>query len=218
MIYYFAYARVSTEEQELERQIQAIKMYCPEIRENNIFIDKATGRNFERPNYQMMKGIIERMATEENPAELIIEEFDRLGRDKKLIQEELRWFKEHHTRVRILNLPTTLVDIPGDSSYLLEMVQNILIEVMGTLAEEELRMRKKRQMEGIEIARQKGKYKGRKPIHIDERAFIDKYSRWKKGEITAVEAMRLLEIKANTFYRRVALYEKSGQVNPLEAG
>ena len=98
------------------------------------------------------------------------------------------------------------------------MVQNILIEVMGTLAEEELRMRKKRQMEGIEIAKQQGKYKGRKPIQIDEKAFIDKYSRWKKGEITAVEAMRLLEIKANTFYRRVALYEKSGQINPVEAG
>lgn len=215
---YFAYARVSTEEQDLERQIQAIRKYCPQIKDELFFKDKATGKDFERPKYQLMKSIIETIVDEENPAELIIEEFDRLGRDKKLIQEELRWFKEHHTRVRILNLPTTLVDIPGNSSYLLEMVQNILIEVMGTIAEEELRMRKKRQMEGIEIARQKGKYKGRKPIHIDERAFIDKYSRWKKGEITAVEAMRLLEIKANTFYRRVALYEKSGQVNPLEAG
>lgn len=214
MIFNFAYARVSTDEQETERQKQAIKEYCPEIEEKDIFIDKATGKNFDRPSYQLMKSIIERVSTEENQVELIIEEFDRLGRNKQQIQEELRWFKEHHTRVRILNLPTTLVDVPGDSSYLLEMVQNILIEVMGTIAEEELRMRKKRQMEGIEIARQKGKYRGRKPVQIEEKAFLDKYARWRKGEITAVEAMRLLGVKANTFYRRVALYEESGQVNP----
>lgn len=214
MIFNFAYARVSTDEQETERQKQAIKEYCPEIEEKDIFIDKATGKNFDRPSYQLMKSIIERVSTEENQVELIIEEFDRLGRNKQQIQEELRWFKEHHTRVRILNLPTTLVDVPGDSSYLLEMVQNILIEVMGTIAEEELRMRKKRQMEGIEIARQQGKYRGRKPVQIEEKAFLDKYARWRKGEITAVEAMRLLGVKANTFYRRVALYEESGQVNP----
>ncbi len=214
MIFNFAYARVSTDEQETERQKQAIKEYCPEIEEKDIFIDKATGKNFDRPSYQLMKSIIERVSTEENQVELIIEEFDRLGRNKQQIQEELRWFKEHHTRVRILNLPTTLVDVPGDSSYLLEMVQNILIEVMGTIAEEELRMRKKRQMEGIEIARQKGKYRGRKPVQIEEKAFLDKYARWRKGEITAAEAMRLLGVKANTFYRRVALYEESGQVNP----
>ena len=214
MIFNFAYARVSTDEQETERQKQAIKEYCPEIEEKDIFIDKAAGKNFDRPSYQLMKSIIERVSTEENQVELIIEEFDRLGRNKQQIQEELRWFKEHHTRVRILNLPTTLVDVPGDSSYLLEMVQNILIEVMGTIAEEELRMRKKRQMEGIEIARQQGKYRGRKPVQIEEKAFLDKYTRWRKGEITAVEAMRLLGVKANTFYRRVALYEESGRVNP----
>lgn len=214
MIFNFAYARVSTDEQETERQKQAIKEYCPEIEEKDIFIDKATGKNFDRPSYQLMKSIIERVSTEENQVELIIEEFDRLGRNKQQIQEELRWFKEHHTRVRILNLPTTLVDVPGDSSYLLEMVQNILIEVMGTIAEEGLRMRKKRQMEGIEIARQQGKYRGRKPVQIEEKAFLDKYARWRKGEITAAQAMRLLGVKANTFYRRVALYEESGQVNP----
>ena len=214
MIFNFAYARVSTDEQETERQKQAIKEYCPEIEEKDIFIDKATGKNFDRPSYQLMKSIIERVSTEENQVELIIEEFDRLGRNKQQIQEELRWFKEHHTRVRILNLPTTLVDVPGDSSYLLEMVQNILIEVMGTIAEEELRMRKKRQMEGIEIARQQGTYRGRKPVQIEEKAFLDKYARWRKGEITAAEAMRLLGVKANTFYRRVALYEESGRVNP----
>lgn len=214
MIFNFAYARVSTDEQETERQKQAIKEYCPEIEEKDIFIDKATGKNFDRPSYQLMKSIIERVSTEENQVELIIEEFDRLGRNKQQIQEELRWFKEHHTRVRILNLPTTLVDVPGDSSCLLEMVQNILIEVMGTIAEEELRMRKKRQMEGIEIARQQGKYRGRKPVQIEEKAFLDKYARWRKGEITAAEAMRLLGVKANTFYRRVALYEESGRVNP----
>ena len=213
MIFNFAYARVSTDEQETERQKQAIKEYCPEIEEKDIFIDKATGKNFDRLSYQLMKSIIERVSTEENQVELIIEEFDRLGRNKQQIQEELRWFKEHHTRVRILNLPTTLVDVPGDSSYLLEMVQNILIEVMGTIAEEELRMRKKRQMEGIEIARQQGKYRGRKPVQIEEKAFLDKYARWRKGEITAAEAMRLLGVKANTFYRRVALYEESGRVN-----
>lgn len=211
MIYYFGYARVSTEEQETQRQIQAIKKYCPQIEDNNIFLDKGTGKNFEREQYKLMKSIIERVARPESPVELIVEEFDRLGRNKKLVQDELKWFKEHHTTVRILNLPTTLIDMQGETSYLLEMVQNVLIEVLGTIAEEELRMRSKRQREGIEIAKQQGKYKGRKPIQIDEKAFIDKYTRWKAGEITAVEAMKLLGLKANTFYRRVKVYEASKQ-------
>ena len=182
MIFNFAYARVSTDEQETERQKQAIKEYCPEIEEKDIFIDKATGKNFDRPSYQLMKSIIERVSTEENQVELIIEEFDRLGRNKQQIQEELRWFKEHHTRVRILNLPTTLVDVPGDSSYLLEMVQNILIEVMGTIAEEELRMRKKRQMEGIEAAKRRGVRFGRPPKPTPEN-FEQACGKWEAGEI-----------------------------------
>lgn len=198
----FGYVRVSTKDQNDARQISAIKAYRPEIEDKNIFQDKESGKTFTRENYQFMKKLIERLSATSQPIELIIEEFDRLGRNKKLVKDELLWFKDHNVTVRILNLPTTLIESSADTKSIMEMVHNILIEVLGTIAEQELVFREKRQREGIEIAKAEGKYRGRKPIQIDDKDFAEKYARWKSGELTAREAMRLLNLKPNTFYRK----------------
>lgn len=203
----FGYARVSSKGQNLERQIAAIKQFRPQIHDDDIFFDKETGRVFDRTQYNLLKQILLRAVRTHDEVELVIEEFDRLGRNKAQIKEELAWLKEIGVIVRILNLPTTLIDFKGETAFLLEMVQNILIEVLGTIAETELEFRAKRQREGIEIAKAKGVYKGRKPRPIDEKQLESVHNRWRAGELKAVEAMKLLDLKPNTFYRRMHQFE-----------
>lgn len=208
----YAYCRVSTKDQNIDRQIISIKKYAPDIPDDNLFIDKQTGKNFEREHYQEMKVILEHISkvkSESDNIELIIEELDRLGRNADLIKKELMWFKEHNIIVRILEIPTTLVELDKNNHLLMEMVANILIEVYTTIAQAELEKRAKRQAEGIAVAKSKGVYTGRKPIKIDNEQFNSVYARWKSKEITARQAMSELNIKSNTFYRRIKEYEAS---------
>ena len=212
MLLKYAYCRVSTKDQNIDRQIIAIKKYAPDIPDDNLFIDKQTGKNFEREHYQEMKVILEHISkvkSESDNIELIIEELDRLGRNADLIKKELMWFKEHNIIVRILEIPTTLVELDKNNHLLMEMVANILIEVYTTIAQAELEKRAKRQAEGIAVAKSKGVYTGRKPIKIDNEQFNSVYARWKSKEITARQAMSELNIKSNTFYRRIKEYETS---------
>ena len=206
----YAYCRVSTKDQNIDRQIIAVKQFAPDIPDNNIFIDMQTGKNFEREQYQEMKVILEHISKaslKNKPIELIVEELDRLGRNADLIKKELMWFKEHNIMVRILEIPSTLTQVDENNRLIMDMVANILIEVYTTIAQQELEKRAKRQAEGIAIAKSKGVYKGRKPIQIDNEQFVIIYTRWKANEITARQAMLELNIKANTFYRRVKEYE-----------
>ncbi len=180
----YAYCRISTTDQNIDRQIIAVKQFAPDISDNNIFVDKKTGKDFEREQYQEMKVILEHISKaslKNEPIELIVEELDRLGRNADLIKKELMWFKEHNIIVRILEIPTTLHEVDESNRWVTEMVTNLLIEVYAQLAQAELEKRAKRQAEGI--------------------------ARWKANEITARQAMLELNIKANTFYRRVKEYE-----------
>lgn len=110
----YAYERVSTRDQNLERQEIAIKQFRPDIPEANIFRDKYTGKSFDRPQYNSMKIILEHIvkASDDNEMiEVVVEELDRLGRDSEKTKEELQWFKEKNICVRILEIPTTLMDM-----------------------------------------------------------------------------------------------------------
>lgn len=134
-------ARVSTKDQNLARQLEAAKKYG--IPEENVFCDKISGRKKERPEYDRMKEILK-------PGdEVYFEELDRIGRDKSLIREELEWFKSQGIFVRVMDVPTTLMEFPEGQNWVLEMVNNILIEVLGTIAEQEWKKIKKRREEGI---------------------------------------------------------------------
>lgn len=212
MVIQYGYARVSTKDQHLERQLTAIKKYAPGISDNNIFIDKKTGKDFEREQYQAMKVILEhlsKVSSSSDSIELIIEEMDRLGRNATGIKKELLWFKEHNIIVRILEIPTTLLDVDQNNKWVTELINSLLIEVYSAIAEQELEKREKRQAEGIAEAKKKGVYKGRKPIEVNESMFKQIYAKWKATEITARQAMKELDLKPNTFYRRVKEYEQS---------
>lgn len=206
----YAYERVSTKDQNLERQDIAIKQFRPQIQEENIFRDKLTGKSFNRPQYQNMKIILEHLAkANENKEmiEVVFEELDRLGRNAEGIKKELEWYKDHNICVRILEIPTTLTDIKPENKWVTDLVSQILIDVYSAMAQQELEKRIKRQTEGIEVARAKGVQFGRKPIKIDQVKFELVYKQWKSQAINAREAMEELGLKSNTFYRRVREYE-----------
>lgn len=135
----YAYERVSSKDQNLERQETAIRKFRPDIPDANIFRDKVTGKTFDRENYNAMKIILEHIskASDSNEIiEVVFEEMDRLGRDKESIKKELQWYKEHGIYTRILELPSTLVDIEPANKWVMDMVTNILIEVYATIAHE----------------------------------------------------------------------------------
>lgn len=215
----YAYGRISTTDQNIERQIIAIKKYAPDIPDNNIFIDKKTGKDFEREQYKEMKVILEHISkakSKNETIELIVEELDRLGRNADGIKKELMWFKEHNIIVRILEIPTTLLEVDANNRWVMEMAANILIEVYAQLAQAELEKRAKRQAEGIAVAKQNGVYKGRKPIEVNTSLFEVVYQKWKAGNITARQAMSELDLKPNTFYRRVNEYESTLKSEPKQ--
>lgn len=138
----YFYGRVSSRDQNLARQLAAARAYA-EIPEKNIYCDKESGKDFEREAYQELKSVL-------RPGdELIVKELDRLGRNKEETKDELRWMRENKIIVRILNLPTTLMEFPVGQEWVFDMVNNILIEVLGTIAEQEREKIRERQAEGI---------------------------------------------------------------------
>ena len=137
------YARVSSRDQNLQRQISELKKY---VKENYIVIDKASGKDFLRPGYQSLKVGI---GTLQEGDTLIITELDRLGRNKKEIQEELSYFQKHGIRVKVLDIPTTMQDWPEEVAWVQDMVNTLLIEVLSAMAEQERLKIRKRQSEGI---------------------------------------------------------------------
>ena len=197
----YAYLRVSTKDQNLERQIVAVKEYRPDLKPENIFSDKQTGKNFKRPAYNELKSILK------SGDELIIKELDRLGRNKKLIKEELDWFRENKIVIRILNIPTTLIDFQGQE-WIFEMVNNILIEVMTSLAQEEVEKREKRQREGIDVMPivdgKRVSLKTGRPMGNpgkDLQDFPKFFEKTKNGELSVSESCRQLGISRTHWYR-----------------
>ena len=138
-IYY--YARVSTKEQNLDRQLAAFKALGAS--ERDIITDKESGKNLDRAGYQALKTTMLRAGDT-----LVVKSLDRLSRNKGDIKAELQYFKEHGIRVKIIDLPTTMTDFPTGQEWVLEMINNILIEVLGTIAEQERATIKQRQREG----------------------------------------------------------------------
>ena len=188
-------ARVSTKDQNLARQLEAAEKYG--VPAKNVYCDKISGRRKDRPEYEKMKA---RLVPGD---EVYFMELDRIGRDKSLIKEELEWFKERGVIVRVMDVPTTLMEFPDGQNWVLEMVNNILIEVLGTIAEQEWKKIKKRREEGIaampvdengkRVSSKTGRGFGREGMDVDLTL--------REGE-TVVEACARLGISRNTYYRK----------------
>ena len=194
MAKYFA-IRVSSKDQNFARQLAVASEYG--IPAENVFCDKISGRKKERPEYDRMKALLKK------GDEVYFTELDRIGREKHLIKEELEWFKEQGVIVRVLNVPTTLVEFPKGQEWVLEMVNNVLIEVMGTIAEQEWMKIKQRREEGMaampvdengrKVSSRTGRGFGRPSADVDL-VLLD-------GE-TILQACERLGISKATFYRK----------------
>ena len=195
MAKYFS-ARVSSKDQNLARQIAEAKKYG--VPEENIFCDKITGRKKDRPEYDRMKTLLQR------GDEVYFKELDRIGRAKYLIKDELEWFKANGIIVRILDVPTTLMEVPKGQEWVFEMVHNVLIEVLASIAEQEWTKTKQRREEGIaampvdangrKISSKTGRGFGRTEMKVDLQL--------RDGE-NITEACARLGISRTTYYRKL---------------
>lgn len=189
----FGYARVSSTEQHLDRQIQALSEY---VSKDNIITDKQSGKDLNRPGYQALKGHLGLRSGDI----LYVMSLDRLSRSKADIKGELQWFKEHDVRLMILDLPTSMIQVPEGQEWITEMINNILIEVLSSMAEQERLLIRKRQRQGIEAAKAKGKHLGRPHLELPKNSeYI--LELWKSKEIGTQEACNRLGVSKTTFYR-----------------
>ena len=195
----FFYARVSSKDQSLERQVTVAKEIG--IANEYIFIEKASGKDFKRPEYQLMK----RMFREEDI--LYVKSLDRLGRNKQMILDEWQeLIKIKKINIVVLDMPLLDTRKYNDMNGLENLISDLILQLLSYMAEDERKRIKERQEEGIKIAISKGVKFGRKKI-IPNDNFKSVYDDWNKGKITAVKAMELVDMKKNTFYRRVKEYE-----------
>ena len=195
----FAYARVSSRDQNLARQLESLKQYVPDDRD--IFVDKQSGKNTDRPGLQLLLHLLRSGDT------LYLHSLDRLGRNKEDIKNILRELKEKKVIVRILDLPTSMVTTDDEvTGATMEMVNNLLIEVLGYVAEMERRNIRKRQEEGIEIAKEKGVKFGRKKLPWPE-TWEEDYIQWKNKRCTAMSLIKKYGWNSTSFYRKVQEWE-----------
>ena len=148
---------------------------------------------------------------------LYVKSLDRFSRNKEEAKKELQYFSELGVRVKILDIPSTMTDIADGQEWILDMINNILIEVLASIAENERITIRTRQAEGLaampiddvsgkKISKKTGRCIGRPPIQFPEN-FADYYNKWKQKELTAVSAMKILGLKPNSFYKLVHQYE-----------
>ncbi|WP_083248271.1 recombinase family protein [Desulfuribacillus stibiiarsenatis] len=199
----FAYVRVSAKDQCIDRQLEALKPY--NLDDRDIFIDKATGKNFERVAYQALKLIL-------RPGdEIIVKELDRLGRSMDQIKKE--WNELRRMGVEITIIDTPILNTNNKTDLEKSLISNIVFELLSYMAEKERHKIEARQREGIAAAKAKGKHLGRPKMNLDtltkhQRQLLDKhYQEWKKGKITAVTFQSILDVKKNTFYKIIKQYE-----------
>lgn len=189
----YYYARVSTKEQNLDRQLAAFKALGASERE--IITDKESGKDLERKGYQALKNAMLRRGDT-----LVVKSLDRLSRNKTDIKNELQFFKENGIRLKVIDLPTTMMELPEGQEWVFEMVNNILIEVLGTIAEQERETIRKRQAEGIQAAKANGKALGRPALAYPDN-WDEVYSEWQAGKITAKTAMERTGLRKTSFYK-----------------
>ena len=194
----FGYIRVSSKDQNEARQVE--KMQELGIDERHIFIDKKSGKDFDREQYKAMVTMMREGDT------LYISSIDRLGRDYKEILEQWRIItKEKNADIVVLDMP--LLDTRKDKDLTGVLISDIVLQLLSYVAEKERANIHARQAEGIALAKAKGVYKGRKPIEVDKDKFEQIYGEVTRGERTNRYAMQKLGLKPNTYYRIVDAYK-----------
>ena len=200
----FFYIRCSAKDQNEARQLEKAKALG--IPERNIFIEKESGKDFNRPVYQGMKA-----ATLRPGDVLYIDSLDRLGRNYEgIVAEWQALTKEMDVDIVVLDMP--LLDTRKNKDLLGTLISDIVLQLLSYVAENEREKIRSRQAEGIAAAKARGVYKGRKPVEVDKAEFIRLYNEVQAGARTNKYAMERLGLKRNTYYKLIQEYEsKTGR-------
>lgn len=192
----FGYARVSSKDQNEERQLVAFKEYG--IDERDIYIDKQSGKDFNREQYSILKNVLR-----ENDL-LVIKSIDRLGRNYNMIVDEWKDITKN-IKADIIVLDMPLLDTRNNKDLLGTFISDLVLQILSYVADQERRFIKQRQKEGIDNAKNNGVKFGRPKIEKPQN-FDDVVNKWKNKEIKSKEAMELLGLKPNSFYNMVRKY------------
>lgn len=192
----YGYIRVSTREQNIERQV--ISLLEAGVNEKNIYIDKQSGKNFQRPAYKKM------MSRVREGDLIIIKSIDRLGRNYQEIMEQWRIItKEKKADIRILDMP--LLDTTQTKDLLGTFISDVVLQLLSFVAENERDNIRQRQAEGIAAAKARGVRFGKPVIPMPEN-FPELYGQWETGNITINELARLCNMGRSTMYKRIGEY------------
>lgn len=195
---FYGYMRVSTVEQNEERQ--RIELVRWGILETNIYSDKLSGKDFNRPQYQKLRKKIREGDV------LVVKSIDRLGRNYQDIQEEWRYLvKEKRADIVILDMP--ILDTRTNKDLIGTLISDIVLQLLSYVAEAERDNIRQRQAEGIAAAKARGVHLGRYPAPIPKE-FIEIYEKWRKRIFTLEQAAQKLGISENQFRWMIRKYRK----------
>lgn len=189
----FGYVRVSSKEQNEDRQLIAFKEFG--IDERDIYIDKQSGKDFNREQYNILKHILR-----ENDV-LVIKSIDRLGRNYNMIIDEWKDItKNIKADIVVLDMP--LLDTRNNKDLLGTFISDLILQILSYVAEQERTFIRQRQKEGIAVAKNNNVKFGRPKIEKPQN-FDIVVNKWKNKEIKTKEAIEMLGLKPNTFYNLV---------------
>ena len=196
----YAYIRVSSKDQNIARQVEAMRKIG--IAQTEMYIDKQSGKDFERENYQLL------LKQLQSGDELYIKSIDRLGRDYDEIQEQWRYLtKRLNTDIIVLDFP--LLDTRNQVNGMTgKFVADLVLQILSYVAQVERENTKQRQAEGIRIAKESGVRLGRPPVPIPKQ-FEEVYKLWKENKISKREGARMLHTNHNTFSSWIKKYDKT---------
>ena len=195
----YGYVRVSTKEQNEDRQIVAMREFG--IKEGNIILDKQSGKDFERPGYRRL---VRRLKAGDT---FVIKSIDRLGRNYGEIREQWRILtKEKKIDIVVLDMP--LLDTRRGKDLMGTFLSDIVLQVLSFVAENERTNIRQRQTEGIAAAKARGVRFGRPPRPLPEN-YHSAYQRWKAGAITGTAAAKECGMPLSTFRYRAEIYENA---------
>lgn len=207
----FGYVRVSSKEQNEARQLDT--MQALGIEERDIYVDKASGKDTDRVQYQALKTIARRGDT------IVFDSISRMSRDMKDTEREYQYFVDSGINMRFINEPMLDTDASDDTDDVIKQAMSkIILTLLSAFNEKERTDTHKRQAEGIAAARKRGQRLGRPSIDYttldsEQRTlFNEQYRRWKEGKQTAVKTFTNIGLTKNTFYKIVKQYEEQAGV------
>ena len=196
---FYGYHRISSSSQCEDRGILLINSFCKErgiTLAHEVFVDKISGKIFDRPHYNTLKECILR------PNDTIIfAELDRMGRDYCMLAKEMAFYRENNIRVMILEIPTTTIDIDFESpmhKMLFDCIQNLTLDLLSVFSDIETRKRAERQRTGLLAMKERGEWD----------KFTETFERVLQGALKPFDAIRELEISVPTYYRYKKQYEQ----------